>query len=101
MDYREHLSNNITHELTNESFRSRSKDGCDGVFTRDRKLTISNLFVSIINFKSSIQRELHSFFKAISKSDFKIREATKGAFSQARAKLNPWAFQRLNEVAIA
>lgn len=54
----------------------------------------------IINFKSSIQRELDSFFKAISKSDFKIREATKGAFSQARAKLNPWAFQRLNQVAV-
>jgi hypothetical protein len=56
--------------------------------------------VLIINFKSSIQRELDSFFKAIAKSDFKIREVTKGAFSQARAKLNPWAFQRLNEVAV-
>jgi hypothetical protein len=53
----------------------------------------------IINFKSSIQRELDSFFKAVSKSDFKIREVTKGAFTQARAKLNPWAFKRLNEVA--
>jgi hypothetical protein len=52
----------------------------------------------IINFKSSIQRELDGFFKALSKSDCKIREVTKGAFSQARAKLNPWAFQRLNEV---
>ena len=50
-------------------------------------------------FKSSIQRELDSFFKAVSNSDFKIREATKGAFTQARAKLNPWAFERLNEVA--
>jgi hypothetical protein len=53
----------------------------------------------IINFKSSIQRELDSFFKSISRSDFKIREVTKGAFTQARAKLNPWAFQRLNDVA--
>jgi hypothetical protein len=52
----------------------------------------------IINFKSSIQRELDSFFKEISKSDFKIREVTKGAFTQARSKLNPWAFKRLNEV---
>jgi hypothetical protein len=50
-------------------------------------------------FKSSIQRELDSFFKAVSGSDFRIREATKGAFTQARAKLNPWAFERLNEVA--
>lgn len=70
------------------------------MFSRERKLTISNLIVLIINFKSSIQRELDSFFKAISKSDFKIREVTKGAFTQARAKLNPWAFQRLNQVAI-
>lgn len=63
-------------------------------------MNIKNLVVLIINFKSSIQRELDSFFKAVSKSDFKIREVTKGAFSQARAKLNPWAFQRLNEVAV-
>jgi len=54
----------------------------------------------IINFKSSIQRELDKFFKTISRSDFNIREVTKGAFTQARAKLNPWAFQRLNDVAV-
>ena len=49
---------------------------------------------------SSIQRDLDRFFKSMEKSDFSIREATKGAFTQARAKLDPWAFQRLNEVAI-
>ena len=54
----------------------------------------------IINFRSSIQRDLDNFFKAISRSDFKIREVTKSAFTQARAKLNPWAFTRLNEVAV-
>jgi hypothetical protein len=43
---------------------------------------------------------LDSFFKVISKSDYKIREATKGAFTQARAKLNPWAFKRLNEITV-
>jgi len=63
-------------------------------------LTFSNLITIIIIFKSSIQRELDSFFKALSKSDFKIREVTKGALSQARAKLNPWAFIRLNEIAV-
>ena len=70
------------------------------MFTRDRKLTFNNLIAIIIIFKSSIQRELDSFFKALSKSDFKIREVTKGALTQARAKLNPWAFIRLNEVAV-
>lgn len=43
---------------------------------------------------------MDSFFKAISKEDFNIREVTKGAFTQARSKLNPWAFQRLNEIAV-
>ena len=98
-DYRELLSKNITYELENKEYRSRSKDGRKGVFTRDRKLTFSNLIVIIICFKSSIQRELDSFFKALSKSDFKIREVTKGALTQARAKLDPYAFIRLNEVA--
>jgi hypothetical protein len=99
-DYRENVFNNIAYELENEEFRSRSKDGRNEVFSRDRKLTICNLILLIINFKSSIQRELNNFFTAIAKSDFKIREVTKGAFSQARVKLNPWAFQRLNEVAV-
>jgi hypothetical protein len=44
---------------------------------------------------------LDLFFKALSKSDFKIREATKGALTQARAKLKPYAFIRLNEVAVS
>jgi hypothetical protein len=50
-------------------------------------------------FKSALQRDLDRFFKSVSQSDFNIREVTKGALTQARAKLNPWAFQRLNDVA--
>jgi hypothetical protein len=50
--------------------------------------------------KRSLQRELDSFFKSISGSEFSIREVTKGALSQARAKLNPYAFIRLNGVAV-
>jgi hypothetical protein len=48
----------------------------------------------------AIQRELDSFFKKLDSSDYTIREATKGAFSQARSKLNEWGFRRLNEVAV-
>ncbi len=48
----------------------------------------------------AIQRELDSFFQKVTSSDYTIREATKGAFSQARAKLNEWGFIRLNEVAV-
>ena len=47
--------------------------------------------------KSSLQRELDSFYKEITGGDFNIRQVTKGAFTQARAKLNPEAFVELNE----
>ena len=47
----------------------------------------------------AIQRGLDSFFKKIDSSEYTIREATKGAFSQARSKLNEWGFIRLNEIA--
>jgi hypothetical protein len=53
-----------------------------------------------MSFKTSLQRDLDRFYKLLSNSDFNIRKVTKGALSQARAKLNPWAFKRLNEVAI-
>lgn len=99
-EYREKLSENISHEIESENFRGRSKVGCAGVFSRDRKLTIKNLIVLMLCFRSSLQRDLDNFFKALSKSDFKIREVTKGAFTQARAKLDPWAFKRLNEVSV-
>ena len=99
-DYRENLSKNITNELQSEDFEGCSKGGLKGVFTRRRKLTINNLIFIIINFKSTIQRELDSFFKSINQSDFRIREVTKGAFTQARAKLNPEVFERLNQVAV-
>lgn len=48
----------------------------------------------------AIQRELDDFFKKITSSTYSIREVTKGAFTQARAKLNAWGFIRLNEVAV-
>ena len=50
--------------------------------------------------RSSIQRDLDRFFKELSSEDFNIRKVTKGAFTKARAKLNPWGFKRLNEVAV-
>lgn len=53
-----------------------------------------------MRFKSSLQRELDAFFKEVTSSDFNIRKATKGAFTQARAKLKPEGFKRLNEIAV-
>ena len=54
----------------------------------------------MLGFKSSIQRELDGFFRAATKSDFNIREVTKSAFSQARQKLAPETFMRLNQIAV-
>ena len=51
-------------------------------------------------FKSSIQRELDKFYKAVDDADFNIRKVTKGAFSKARKLVDPYAFSRLNEVAV-
>lgn len=99
-DNRVKLTKNIAYELEKREFTSRSKDGLTGVFTRDRKLTLKNVIVLIMSSCSSIQRDLDKFFKSMNKSDFSIREVTKSAFTQARSKLNPWAFKRLNEVAV-
>jgi hypothetical protein len=49
---------------------------------------------------SSIQRTLDRFYKALNQRDYNLREVTKGAFSQARSKLNPECFKRLNQVAV-
>lgn len=46
---------------------------------------------------SSLQRELDSFYKEVTGSEFNIRKVTKGAFSQARTGLNPSAFIEMNE----
>ena len=53
-----------------------------------------------MSFKSALQRDLDRFYGRLKDGDFNIREVTKGALSQARSKLNPWAFKRLNEVAV-
>lgn len=51
-----------------------------------------------MSFKTALQRDLDRLYGKLLSQDFNIREVTKGALSQARSKLNPWAFQRLNEV---
>lgn len=99
-DFRITTTNHIAHELDQEAFVSHSKDGPAGVFSRNRKLTFRRLLFLIMSFKSSIQRDMDRFFRELFREDFNIREVTKGALTQARAKLNPWAFQRLNEVAV-
>lgn len=47
--------------------------------------------------KSSLQRELDSFYKEVTGSEFNIRAVTKSAFTKSRAKLKHEAFIELNE----
>ncbi len=99
-DFREHVSQKITYEIESQQFRSRSKVGTSGVFSRNRKLTFTRLLVCIMTFKSSLQRDLDRFFKQLRQSDYSLREVSKSAFCQSRAKLQPTAFKELNQVAV-
>jgi len=69
------------------------------MFSRQRKLTLKRLIFFIMTIRSAVQRDLDFFLQKISSSEYSIREVSKGALTQARAKLEPWAFARLNEVA--
>ncbi len=52
-----------------------------------------------MNFKTTIQKELDSFFRMVDGSDYSIRKVTKSAFTQARSKIDPFVFKRFNKVA--
>lgn len=49
--------------------------------------------------KSSLQRELDTFYKAVLSTDYNIRKVTKGALTQSRSKLKPETFKEINDVA--
>ncbi|MCB0666723.1 MAG: hypothetical protein KDC80_12900 [Saprospiraceae bacterium] len=62
--------------------------------------TVKKLILIIMSLRSSYQREIDRIYREIMGGDYDIREVSKSTLSQARKKLNPWAFQRLNEVAV-
>lgn len=100
-DYREQIINDLTQLTEDEDYHCRCTSGFPGAFTRNRKLTFKELIVFISHgVKSSLQRELDSFYQKITRSDFNIRKVTKGAFSQARLKLKPEAFIELNNTVV-
>jgi hypothetical protein len=101
-DFRENYIDEVIQTIEDEKFveRSRSKDGGNG-FSRKRKLHFTHLITLLTQGLSrSIQRELNSFYQKIKSVDFSIQHVTKGAFTQARAKLKPEAFIELNQVGI-
>ena len=96
--FRKNAIENLIQLIENEEYHCRSKNGFQGVLSRHRKLNFKKLIVLISKgFKSSLQRELDSFYKEVSDSDFNIRQVTKGAFTQSRAKLKHEAFIELND----
>lgn len=86
LNLKRHSIENLINLIDDESYRSHSKDGQEGVFTRDRKLAFNHLPVRLTKgIKSSLQRDLDAFYKEGTNSDFNIRQVTKGTFSKARA----------------
>lgn len=84
--------------IEDEEYHCRSNNGFPGAFTRDRKLNFKKLVVFISRgVKSSLQRELDSFYKEATGNEFNIRVATKSAFTKSRAKLKHEAFIELND----
>lgn len=57
------------------------------------------MFISSVLTKS-IQKELNSFFSRLSDKDYNILTVTKGALTQARAKLKPDAFIELSQLSV-
>lgn len=99
-NYRLNTTDKIEYEFEDQVYRGRCrKSDLDGI-CRERKLNLRNLIFIILDFKTSIQRELDKFFKAVDGADFNIRKVTKGAFFKARQLLDPYAFSRLNEVPV-
>lgn len=98
--YRLSLLQEIENEFSKDKFISTSKNGNKQFFTRKRFFNLRSIIVFIMLLKTSYQREINSFARKIAGGDYNIREVTAGALTQARAKLNPWAFQRLNQVAL-
>lgn len=81
-------------------FKGRFTDGTKG-FSRDRKLTFKALVILISQgMLKSVQRELNQFYQKISDETYEIHAVTKGAFTQARAKLIPEAFLELTHACL-
>lgn len=98
--YRIGLLQKLDKEFEDDTFIDRSKYSNSASFSRDRFFNLRTIIVFIMLLKTSYQREINSFCKKIVEQDYNIRQVTAGALTQARAKLNPWAFQRLSEVII-
>lgn len=99
VNFREIAIAKINSKIEDEEFVCRSKIGSTSAFTRDRKLNFKMTIVFISKgVRKSLQRELDGFYREITDAYFNVRKVTKGALTQARAKLKHEAFIELNEI---
>jgi hypothetical protein len=99
-DYRSNLILKISKLIDDEQFKSRNTNGSKG-FSRNRRLGFNILILLISrSMLSSVQRELNSFFSKVQGLQYSLQAVTKGALTQARAKLKPEAFVEMNQVAV-
>lgn len=100
-DFRLEITENINYELDTTEFHRNTTNGCEKkLFVRKRELTLKNVILLIMSLQSAVQRDLDRFFTKLDSSSYTIRKASKGAFSQARAKINENGFKRLNQVVV-
>jgi hypothetical protein len=91
------LINLLDKKLTNPSFIEQYKSSHRD-FIRKRNFSFKSLSLFIVSsLQSSIQRELDRFFQSYNNKDVAERFVTQSAFSQARNKIRPEAFEELNK----
>jgi len=99
-DYRVEMLDILNSEIDSKDYISLCQDNNPSAFSRSRIFTIRRLIILLMTMRTSYQIEINQFCKKIFSGDYNIKQATSGALSQARAKLNPKAFQRLNELCV-
>ncbi|MFV1976089.1 MAG: IS4 family transposase [Candidatus Scalindua sp.] len=83
-------------KLENRDFINRHKFE-ETNFTRNRSFSFKSICLFLIStIQSSLQRELDRFFKAYNDKKVSERYVTQSAFSQARLKIKPEAFEELS-----
>lgn len=96
----QNLLQTINIRLDEKEYQRAHSRGA-GAFSRRRKLTFKHLVVFLMSVMSkSIQKELNHYYKLIQSGDFDIQHVTKGAFTQARAKLEHTAFIELSNLVV-
>jgi hypothetical protein len=87
----------LKNKLTNPNFISTYRTSPE-YFTRNRSFTFKSLSLFIIStIQSSIQRELDRFFRTFNNQLLADKFVSQSAFSQARLKIRPEAFEELRQ----